>query len=422
MEHREWLRSLARRDENNKFQQLHPVLQEFDILVMTNPRLRMLFQSMFDEVPKTESYTLDIIGYPALRNFHELLQALNYIIQTAPAFSERQRRMDAAGLPIMIALNRPSYTKSGMSAFIDPNVNLAMEKILNTWGEYLMSPNSTYVLGTSEDGWFSPTAVQDVEEAANIGQTNYTFNELFVSDEREPYHGFKSWDDYFVRRFREGIRPVASPDDPNVIINACESNPYNIQTNVKAYDDFWMKGRRYSIVDMLGVEGTQWVRGFVGGTVYQGYLSSLSYHRWHAPVSGRIVDSYIIKGTYFAQPDFLSLENQEMARQSNNDSIFDPLDFLPFESAMNTRAVIIIEADNPAIGTMAFIGVGLNEVSTCEITARKGRYVKKGDQIGMFHFGGSTHCLVFQNGVNVTGFPKTQEYNVPVRGKLAIVN
>ncbi len=26
---------------------------------------------------------------------------------------------------------------------------------------------------------------------------------------------------------------------------------------------------------------------FVGGTIYQAFLSALSYHRWHAPVSGK---------------------------------------------------------------------------------------------------------------------------------------
>ena len=30
-----------------------------------------------------------------------------------------------------------------------------------------------------------------------------------------------------------------------------------------------------------------------------------------------------------------------------------------------------------------------------------GIYVKKGQEIGMFHFGGSTHCLVFRPGVDL---------------------
>jgi len=41
------------------------------------------------------------------------------------------------------------------------------------------------------------------------------------------------------------------------------------------------------------------------------------------------------------------------------------------------------------------------EVSTCEVTVEKGDTVKKGGQLGMFHFGGSTHVLLFRKGVNV---------------------
>jgi phosphatidylserine decarboxylase len=51
---------------------------------------------------------------------------------------------------------------------------------------------------------------------------------------------------------------------------------------------------------------------------------------------------------------------------------------------------------------MCVIAVGMAEVSSCEITVKKGDHVNKGDQLGMFHFGGSTHCLVFRPGVNLT--------------------
>ena len=48
------------------------------------------------------------------------------------------------------------------------------------------------------------------------------------------------------------------------------------------------------------------------------------------------------------------------------------------------------------------------EVSTCEIRAdliptekNPEPRIKKGEEIGMFHFGGSTHCLIFQPGVKL---------------------
>ena len=81
-----------------------------------------------------------------------------------------------------------------------------------------------------------------------------------------------------------------------------------------------------------------------------------------------------------------------------------------------------IEADSPVVGLVAFVGIGMDEVSTCEITVKEGQRIKKGEQTGMFHFGGSSHCVVFQKGVQVEGFPEMgRETNVPVRSKLAVV-
>ena len=72
-----------------------------------------------------------------------------------------------------------------------------------------------------------------------------------------------------------------------------------------------------------------------------------------------------------------------------------------FITSVAARAVIYIQADNPKIGLMAFVAVGMAEVSSCEVTVREGQVVKKGDQLGTFHFGGSTHCLLFRSGVKV---------------------
>jgi phosphatidylserine decarboxylase len=35
--------------------------------------------------------------------------------------------------------------------------------------------------------------------------------------------------------------------------------------------------------------------------VYQSFLSATSYHRWHAPVSGKITKAAIAPGTYFSE-------------------------------------------------------------------------------------------------------------------------
>ncbi len=136
---------------------------------------------------------------------------------------------------------------------------------------------------------------------------------------------------------------------------------------------------------------------FAGRTVYQAFLSAGSYHRFHVPVSGHIVDPpAIVARTYYSKPLLTGF--------SPNSGPADPDPGADeasqgYISAVATRAVVFIEADNKDIGLMAMILVGMAQVSSIEITMPPQKNFVKGEQLGMFHFGGSTHCLCFRPGV-----------------------
>jgi len=68
------------------------------------------------------------------------------------------------------------------------------------------------------------------------------------------------------------------------------------------------------------------------------------------------------------------------------------------------RAVIYI--DNKDLGLVIFIGVGMVEVSTCEVTVKTGDTVVKGSQLGLFHFGGSSHAVIFGPDIKVEFDPE----------------
>jgi phosphatidylserine decarboxylase len=153
---------------------------------------------------------------------------------------------------------------------------------------------------------------------------------------------------------------------------------------------------------------------FAGGTVYQAYLSPLSYHRWHSPVSGTVIKAYVKDGTYYSEAP---AEGFDPA---------GPNDSQGYITEVATRALIFIEADNPDIGLMCVLPVGMAEVSTCQITVYEGQRVRKGDQLGMFHFGGSTHCLIFRPGVNLEfdhhgQKPGLNSQNIHVNARIATV-
>lgn len=313
-------------------------------------------------------------------------------------------------------------TPSGYAAFLDPEINAMLKKVLNAWGEYLRSPASADVLNSTSNGWFGETGHRDLTTVAKIGPTateTLEFHQMFHCDPSAPNYGFKSWDDFFTRLFRDGMRPVAEPDNDRVLANACESRPFRLAHNVKGRDRFWIKSQPYSVLDMLAHD--QYAEQFVGGTIYQAFLSALSYHRWHTPVSGKVVKAFVADGTYYSEPLFEGVGNPLPHAQDID--IAGQVTSQAYITSTATRAIIFIEADEPAIGLMAFIGVGMAEVSTCDITVKEGQHITKGDEIGMFHFGGSTHCLLFRKGVNVSGFPEPgMEENMPVRSRLAVVS
>ncbi|KFA54632.1 hypothetical protein S40293_02230 [Stachybotrys chartarum IBT 40293] len=414
--HREFLKRASSEAGRNR-KELTPALKEFKELIEGNPRLYMYFTQMFEEIPSKHPYNKDPTGSKQIRDYQHMLDVLNHIVTRAPEWTDAAESVGVVGVPMNAIFDWPMGTPSGHAAFLDPEVNAMIKKVLNEWGKFLQTPESKAVLGNHDLGWFGETGLKDLVEVANRPRgTSMTFDEMYVCDSSKENYGFTSWDDFFTRKVRDSARPVDSPDDDNVVVNACESKVYNVERDVKFRDRFFAKGQPYSVLDMLGHDPL--AEHFAGGTIYQAFLSALSYHRWHAPVGGTVRRAFLKGGTYFSEPLF-----EGVGDPSRSDISVEGLNQAQgYLSALATRAIIIFEADNPKIGLIAFIGIGMDEVSTCEITVKEGQRVKKGDQIGMFHFGGSSHCVLFRKGVELEGFPQPgREENVPVRGKLAVV-
>jgi phosphatidylserine decarboxylase len=378
---------------------LHPVIADLRDVIESDPAIFMLFNQMFEQVPRRRPYDKDPTGKPQVRDYQHMLQLLNTILTHAPEFD----RTGLVGCPINTIFDWSMGTAAGMAAFLNERVNAELKKVLNAWGRFLSSSDSTYVLSDHpHKGWFGADAREAMPD----------FTREFRCDPGEPHHGFRSWDDFFTREFRAGVRPIAGPDDDAVIVNACESAPYRIARQVSFRDRFWIKSQPYSIVHMLAND--ELAGHFAGATVYQAYLSPLSYHRWHSPVSGTITKAYVRDGTYFAEA------------ASHGFDPAGPNDSQSYITEVATRALIFIEADNPDIGLMCVLAVGMAEVSSCQITAYVGQRVRKGDQIGMFHFGGSTHCLIFRPGVKLEfdhhgQKPGLHAANIHVNARIATV-
>lgn len=405
-----WVKKVYEEAKSEENKKLLPPVQALKELIESNRYIWNLFQMMFDEIPQKDVDTP--AGTPQVRDYHELLSVLNRLIQRAPKFNTT----GLVDTPINAVLDYLMGTRAGYVLFNDPRVNAKMKNILDYWGRYLQSEESSYVLNTSDKGWLSPYALNEMAKEA--GGDNFV--DLFAvhSTDVKQKLGYTSWDDFFTRKFKPGIRPVASPDDDDVIANACESAPFRIAHDVPLKAKFWIKGQPYSLIDLL--HNDPWTSKFEGGTLYQAFLSALSYHRWNSPVSGKIVKAYNLDGTYYGEALAQGFENP------NGPDKVAANNFQAFLTSTATRAVIFIQADNPKIGLMCFVAVGMGDVSNNEITVRIGQHVNKGDQLGMFHFGGSTHVLLFRPEVKLDfdmhgQTPGLDTTNIKVREAIARV-
>ena len=387
----QWLRGHRERALSRPRRTLHPVVEEFGELIASDPVLRMGVTRMIDQVPRRyyrERHVEDV---------DQLLVLIDEVLTVAPQYGESTMVM----LPLAAILDWTMATPAGYAVYRDERVNRWLARLLGVWSDFLSGPDSRYVLDDSPSGWLGAPA------RAAIGL------EQFQHDPSADFCGFTSWNDFFTRRLRDGVRPVADPGDDDVIVNACESTPYRIATNVGELTRFWLKGQSYSLHDMLA--GDAAVADFVGGTVYQAFLSAIDYHRWHSPVSGTVLRAYTVAGTYFPEAD---------SEGSDADTAPDSQAYL---AHVSTRAIILIEADAPGLGVIAFVGVGMLEVSSCIIdpAVRPGQHLNKGAELGYFQYGGSTHCLVFQPGAvgefALAAIPQPEENKttVPVRAALA---
>lgn len=347
-------------------------VKEFKELLDRDPRLHLLAEQMIEQ--GLDYCKEDPTGAPQVESYEMMLALIDYVIQSAPIYmSPGKEGRGLIGFPINAIVDWCMGTPAGYAFFLDEQVNRCFEKILKAWCEFLSSADSTDVLNDSEEGWLCEAALEEL----NLDQ--------FVCDPQAAHYGFNSWNAFFTRTFKEGMRPVAGKEDPYVIVSACESAPYRISTNVQKETKFWLKGQPYSLEYMLDHDESADL--FIGGTVYQAFLSATRYHRWHSPVSGTIERCFLIPGTYYAE---VSSYPYDDAGPNNSQG---------YITHVAARAVILINSDNKDIGLMAFIAVGMAEVSSCVLSVEKGKHVEKGDELGYFQFGGSTHCLIFQKDV-----------------------
>jgi phosphatidylserine decarboxylase len=204
-----------------------------------------------------------------------------------------------------------------------------------------------------------------------------------------PPEGFRTLEDFFTRKMKDGSHPVDSS-------GACAVSP--VDARIDQYGDILdttimqAKGLDYSLRDMVPSDT---YRKFLWGSFMTLYLSPGDYHRIHSPVTGSITGYFNIPGTLYTVKDWMvgGLRNLFI----KNERLISYI-----ETAAGTVAVCKVGALNVGRITLSYRDIRTNRVfRRLEETLFKPEervLVRAGGELGAFHLG-STIVLLFQKGM-----------------------
>ncbi len=188
---------------------------------------------------------------------------------------------------------------------------------------------------------------------------------------KKPF-AFKTFNEFFYRALKSGARPIVA--DSRVAVLPADGRHLAFQT-VEAADGFYAKGQRFDLKAFLGDE--KLATEFGGGSLLISRLCPVDYHRFHFPVGGTPGGSRLINGwLYSVSP---------VALRQNLAYLWE-----------NKRMVTLVES--PEFGRVAIVEIGATMVGTIMQTFTPGRAVAKGEEKGLFKFGGSCVVTIFRRG------------------------
>lgn len=218
----------------------------------------------------------------------------------------------------------------------------------------------------------------DTEESLN-NIDDFINDPLYaVGDAIRPENGWSSYNDFFARRLKPGLRPISAASDDAVIVSAADSS-FCGHHQIRSDSTVVAKGLTWSVIELL--DGSSYAEAFKGGFYGHSFLAPHNYHRFHAPVAGRLLELRTVMARVamdvHEQPDGkLSVSRSAIGYQFHQQ-----------------RGIAILDT---AIGLVGVIPIGMGIVSSVTFTAKQNSSLKKGEELGYFAFGGSDVVLLFQ--------------------------
>lgn len=189
---------------------------------------------------------------------------------------------------------------------------------------------------------------------------------------------FKTFNEFFYRALKPEARPIATGEEIAVFP---ADGRHLVFSNVESTAGFYAKGQHFTLAELFAETPERAENGlaakFAGGGMVISRLCPVDYHRFHFPVSGQPGETRLINGYLYSVSPVALKRNLHYLVQ-------------------NKRVLTLIES--PVFGTVAMFEIGATNVGSIRQTHVPGREAMKGEEKGLFAFGGSCVITVFQRG------------------------
>jgi phosphatidylserine decarboxylase len=199
---------------------------------------------------------------------------------------------------------------------------------------------------------------------------------LDVDEFAKSAFAFKTFNEFFYRALKRGMRPIV-PGDQVAVLPA--DGRHLVFPDVDTAEGFYVKGAKFTLAELFGEarlppEQQVLTRRFSGGSMLISRLAPVDYHRFHFPVGGRADEPRMIDGWLYSVHPIALRHN---------------LHYL----VENRRMVTLV--DSPQFGAVAMIEIGATFVGRIRQLFISGRDFAKGEEKGLFAFGGSCVITLF---------------------------
>ncbi len=195
---------------------------------------------------------------------------------------------------------------------------------------------------------------------------------------KTPYE-FRTFNEFFYRKLKKEVRPI----DPGAAVAVFPADGRHLVfPNVDTVDGFYVKGSKFSMAELFGEdhlpEDQQTnAKQFAGGAMMISRLCPVDYHRFHFPCAGVPTKAKLITGELYSVSPVALRQRVKYLVQ-------------------NKRMLTTI--DSSEFGVVAMFEVGATNVGSMVQVFVPDRMAEKGEEKGLFKFGGSCVITVFQRG------------------------